>query len=352
MLYYTYMKIRLANSDEVARWNELLVKNPDGGNVLQMKEVAELKRARGWVPRYLIVDDYAITIHEHSIPFLGKIWYLIKGPGLTVEREITEVMQCITDFARTKGVFLVKIEPELPKNAALDVAFKQNGYIPATALQPNVNTVTLDLSGSLDDVLMSLNQKGRHAIRRGERDGVDARQVEYSKENSRKMYDLLTETASGKFRVRSYEYYDAFWRSFIESGYGALFFAHHEGRLVAAAFAIYLGEKSCYKDGASTRNRTAYGASHILQWRVIEWAKQKGATLHDLCGAPSRENSKDESHPYYGMGRFKMSFNKEITEYIGAYDIAIRPLQYKIWSKIGERIKVRLYSKIHHEYWY
>ena len=115
---------------------------------------------------------------------------------------------------------------------------------------------------------------------------------------------------------------------------------------------MYLGEKGTYKDGASIRKRNAYGASHLLQWEIIKWMKANNVTSYDLCGVPPSDKILDESHPHYGLGRFKTSFNKQVTDYIGAYDLVVKPISYKLWARIGERATLRLHSARFGEYWY
>ena len=132
----------------------------------------------------------------------------------------------------------------------------------------------------------------------------------------------------------------------------SLFFAYVDDQLVAGAFAMVQGTKSMYKDGASTRERTVYGASHLLQWEVIKWAKSKGSTEHDLAGVPPIDQIKNPDHPFYGMGRFKTSFNKTVTQYVGAYDIPVRSLKAKLWNRLVEKVVRRLYFKRHHESFY
>jgi lipid II:glycine glycyltransferase (peptidoglycan interpeptide bridge formation enzyme) len=149
---------------------------------------------------------------------------------------------------------------------------------------------------------------------------VTVERVAATNKNCEIMYNLFKETAEGAhFGIRSAEYYRTFYQRYETAGLGQLFFAKFEGQIVAGAFAICFGSKSTYKDGASIRKRTAYGASHLLQWHVITWAKDKGSVVHDLCGTPPIVHSKNPHHPFYGIGLFKMSFNKEITQYVGAY---------------------------------
>lgn len=166
------------------------------------------------------------------------------------------------------------------------------------------------------------------------------------------MYTLLTGTAEGRFGLRPYSYYERYWRLFAASGEGQLFFAEFESQVVAGAFAMVYGEKSTYKDGASVRDRNVYGASHLLQWHVIEWAKEHGATLHDLCGSPPSERINDHTHPHYGIGRFKQSFSKNVVDYVGCYDVVVRPTAYRLWRKIGERIAHKLFYLSRHDYYY
>ncbi|MFZ1360429.1 MAG: peptidoglycan bridge formation glycyltransferase FemA/FemB family protein [Candidatus Saccharimonadales bacterium] len=335
-------------SDAPDSWNDQILQNPDGGTIFQSIEFAEQKARGGWIARYITDGTLSATVLEKSVPVLGKLWYLPKGPGVATAEQLAQFTKDIQPLARTAGVFAVKVEPELPKETLLDIAALR----PTAPIQPNSSTVLVDISSNLDTVLASLNQKGRHAINRARRDGVTIERVDATDAHCRLFYDLLAETARGSFAIRPYEYYMAFWQTFAAQGMGQLFFAVYNGQLVAGAYALVFGAKSTYKDGASIRERTAYGASHLLQWEVMAWAKARGSQLHDLCGAPPSNRINDSTHPHYGIGRFKTSFNKTVTEYVGAYDIVIAPLRYNLWSTIGEKLVKRWWWQVHHESWY
>jgi len=346
------MNVRFATPDETTDWNAHIIANPDGGNIFQSSEFAEQKKLGGWTPRFLVAGEVAVTVLEKRFLGLYKLWYLPKGPGVTSVQELDALLSALKEFARKNGAFAVKIEPELiKKDETLSDLLKLN-LRKVRPIQPNFSTVTLDISHDLDTVMASLNQKGRHAIRRAQRDGVTVQRVAATDENCRTMYDLLALTAKGSFSIRSYNYYKVFWQRYEKSGLGQLFFAYFEGKVVAGAYALTFGKKSTYKDGASVRERTAYGASHLLQWEVINWAKEKGSVVHDFCGAPPSDQINNPDHPHYGIGRFKTSFNKEVTDYVGAYDAITMPLVYLLWSKIGERAALRLYAYRHHESYY
>jgi lipid II:glycine glycyltransferase (peptidoglycan interpeptide bridge formation enzyme) len=347
------MSIRYATNEETQHWDEHLTNNPDGGNVFQASEMAEAKRQNGWTPRYLMADDIAITVLEKRIPILGKFWYLPKGPGVTTEAELLPLIGELSDFARARGVFVAKIEPEILESEDTKNAIAETGLVQTSAVQPNVSTVIIDTAPELDKIIASFNQKGRNALRRAEREGVIVQAVEASDETMLIMYRLLTQTAAGRFdsSLRSFEYYKKFWQNYTKSGHGSFFFATYDGHIIAGAFCMYIGTKGLYKDGASLREKVVYGASHLLQWEVIKWMKERGVTSYDLCGSPHSTEINDPDNPFHGIGRFKTSFNKHVTDYVGCYDIVIRPRAYKLWKQYGRRIVTSLSWRIKHQQW-
>ena len=344
------MSVRFATSEEILNWNTHVLSNPDGGNVFSSLEYAQQKEIGGYKHRFLFINKLAVTVLEKSTPPLGKLWYLPKGPNVTDTKALYDALKQLQPFAKKRNVFAVRIETELPRTQQPNLS--RHGLIKASPIIPNPSTITLDLSSNLEDILISLPQKGRHAIRRAERDGVTVERAPSTDKNCKTMYKLLAETAEGQFGIRSYNYYKTFWQRFEKAGYGQLFFASFEGKVVAGAYAMTYGRKSTYKDGASIRKRTAYGASHFLQWNVIEWAKERGALIHDFCGSPPSDELNNTSHPHYGIGQFKTAFNKTVTDYIGCYDLVVSPVRYKAWTKLGEKVYRHFYFKRTKDYYY
>lgn len=341
------MKPRFATQIEIANWNKLITNNPDGGTMFSCYEFAMQKLSGGYKVHFVMVDNLAVTVLEKQVPLLGKLWYLPKGPGITNSKELFSFLKTFTPFAKENGVFAIRIEPEIPRSNQPSLA--RHGLYKTRPIIPNPSTITMDISGNLDDLLLKLPQKGRYAIRRAERDGVTVKLVKATDENCKIMYSLLEETAEGQFGIRNYEYFRTFWQRYETAGIGQLFFAQFEDNIVAGAFAVALGEKSTYKDGASVRNRTAYGASHLLQWNVIKWAKSKGSKFHDLCGSPPSDEIDNQNHKHYKIGLFKTAFSRNIVDYVGCYDLAIKSIRYKIWINFAEKVAIRLHYYKHHD---
>ena len=151
------------------------------------------------------------------------------------------------------------------------------------------------------------------------------------------MYALMTTTVEAKsqVRVREYDYYRQFWTNFIKRGQGRLLFVYENGVPSVGAFVINYGRKGTYKDGGSLQKRSQYGDSHLVQWTAINQLKELGCTEYDFCGTPPSDKLKDTSNPFHGLGLFKTSFSKTVTDFVGCYDQVLSPLKYKAWMAAG-----------------
>jgi hypothetical protein len=344
------MTARFATQDEIADWNTHIVKNPNGGNIFSSYQYARQKETGGYTARFIIIDTLAVTVLEKKALGIGTLWYLPKGPGVTSTKDLLSVLEALTPLARRYRVFAIRVESELARSTSPTLA--RHGLMKAQAIIPNPSTITLDITPSLDDILTTLPQKGRYAINRAQRDGVSCARVPATDENIAVMFELFRQTAEGQFGIRSFDYYRTFWQRFEAAGLGQLFFAYVDGHVVAGAYAMVLGTKSTYKDGASVRKRTVYGASHLLQWEVITWAKEHGSLIHDFCGSPPSEDIDNPEHPHHGIGLFKTAFNRTVTDYIGCYDFVLNQALYTAWTTIGERIVRRVHRYKHHDSYY
>ncbi|QIK62437.1 peptidoglycan bridge formation glycyltransferase FemA/FemB family protein [Leucobacter viscericola] len=341
---------RLATDREYADWDALVAANPGGGEVWGGSCYLDVKQNEGRYRQYRLMvtrqdrPAIAVAVLAKRVPFLGEWWHLPAGPAGEDTAAVLEVSAAVADLARSRGAFLLKIEPRLGPDAA--AAIQQAGYLETVRVIPNPSTVLMDVSGTEDEVFARLGKKARNAINRAGRDGIVVTRVMASDENCAALYKLLRETAEGRFVLRSEKYYREFWQTFKREGTGQMFFAHAVGadgspELVAGAFAMALGAKTTYKDGASVRAKNAYGASHALQWGVIRWANERGAVVHDFCGAPPADRADDKTHPLHGVGQFKRSFAPEITDYVGAFELPLNPRAYSFWVKLGDRLMRR-----------
>lgn len=351
---------RFATAEERGNWDSLVTANPNGGNLLQSAAFAEVKSHHGWKPLFLVFEsaEYATynIVLEKKVPLLGSLWYLIKGPDVAAAEDVPAVLDaCKTFIQESKlAVFAVKIEPDIEDDGGVRTLFRRAGLVKSFNLQPNDHTAILDTAPEPNQLLRNLHSRGRNAVRRAEREGVTVQQVEPTDENFRTMYRLMAHIEDrSAARLRSFEYYRRFWANFVSAGQGRLYFVHENGEPSVGAFVINYGRKGTYKDGGSKPGRSQYGDSHLLQWRAINDLKaEHNIVEYDFCGTPPSDQLKDKSHQHHGLGLFKTSFTKTVTDFVGCYDLVLSPLKYRAWQKLGERIMRQVYWRRTHQPFY
>ena len=78
--------------------------------------------------------------------------------------------------------------------------------------------------------------------------------------------------------------------------------------------------------------------NYLMQWNMICWAIENGCWLYDFQGIPFY---KDETHPNYGVYRFKKGFNGDVMTYAGEFEIS-----YKKTAKLAVKLTGIIYRKI------
>ena len=341
---------RFATAEEIENWDKHVTANPNGGNMLQSAAYASVKNGSGWKVRFLVLENGASASYnlvlEKSFPLLGRLWYLIKGPDLEAAADLKAALEACAAFVRGRklNVFTIKIEPDIVDSEEAQARLLEAGLVKAPNIQSNDSTALLDISGPEEAVFKAISSRARNAIRRAEREGCEVVRQEHGPETYRALYDLMADTvnAKGSMPLRSYEYYAAFWDEFCDRGQGNFFFTYEDGKPSVGAFVINYGAKATYKDGGSTQNRKQYGDSHLVQWAAIRRMQELGCREYDFCGTPPASRIKDKSHNLYGMGMFKTSFTKTVTDFVGCHDFVLSPVKHKLWVRGAEKVFRRI----------
>jgi lipid II:glycine glycyltransferase (peptidoglycan interpeptide bridge formation enzyme) len=327
--------MRPATPDEIERWDELVTANPDGGNVLQLQAFGQTKQRHGWQVKHFIQGKTAIQVLSRKIPGLGEYWYIPKGPGFTDLKDFKTFAANLPD----PMPFAIRIDPEIISGAVTAAKLAKLGYRPSRSIQYNVNTVVVSLVDSEDSILGGFKQKTRYNVRLAAKKGVVVEAVPFNQAAIDTMYDLTrTMTDRAGVYLRDKQYFSDFWQLHADSGHGQMFFATYEGKVLAGAFVTYVGHKALYKDGGSTRDNPEVQAPYLLQWEVMRWLKAHGVTEYDLHGTPPAAQISDPDHKLAGLARFKTGFQPEVTEYIGTFDLVVKPQSWRLWNQIVERL--------------
>jgi serine/alanine adding enzyme len=321
-------------------------------NVFHAEQMANLKEAQNWQSYYLKFSeygsDYIFLLLTKKVTFLGKIAYIARGPNLE-NKQMVSLLTKLKAWASGQNIFVIKIEPNIPSSEITKLKERFN-LKPASRIQTNSSTIIIDLSPIEEDLINSFKQKTRYNIRLSERKGVRVDKVDASEENLETMFKMMQQMSvrSGA-SIKSKDYLFKYWRSFIDAGDGAIFFAKDEtGQVLAGAFVQFLGGQALYKDGGSTREKSNLMAPYLLQWEIMKWLKLKGVIYYDMHGSTTSELQDDASHPYYNVTKFKQGFNKQITDWAGVWDLPIDGGKYNLWVKFG-KFYLKLYYFSHNK---
>lgn len=350
--------IRRATEQEIVDWNNIVFSNPDGGHLYQSKEWTLFKENEGWEPIYCLYEAVgsivAFVLLKKPASILGNIYYCPKGPGFFSDFHIqndskAHFMEFVSDLKSfiirdDHQAILVKIEPQL--ELSQEISLKSLGLIKSKGDWQYSSTIFVDIKNSEEELLEGLKQKTRYNIRLAERKAVKVEFRDIDNDSIDLMYELMQATRQrGGYFLRPKSYFAEYWKLLAHSDMGQLMIASHEGKTLCGVFVAIAGKNGYYKDGGSFDIKRNLMAPYLLQWEAIKWAKSKGATAYDMVSSPSNAEVQDETHLQHGLYQFKRSFNDEIIDFVGCWDLPIHKQKYSIWVKQASNF-LRLYAKM------
>ncbi|RJQ11600.1 MAG: peptidoglycan bridge formation glycyltransferase FemA/FemB family protein [Bacillota bacterium] len=353
------VEVRPDNSADVSRFSDFVRDGPKG-HILQTLAWGDLKARTGWVPLRFLVEESgsgavrgAISVLLRRVPLPGfrlEVAYAPRGPVVDYEDEeaLAEMAGAVGAALRRRGAVVLKIDPDVPASRS-DVVrrLERLGFrrlergLGFEGVQPRF-VFRLPLHRTVEDIMAAFQSKTRYNIRLAERKGVTVR-VGKSLSDLDTFYRILEETARRDgFLIRAKSYYRDMWELLVKEGLARLFLADYEGQTLAGAIAFILGPMCWYVYGASSSTHREVMPNYLLQWTMIRWAKEQGCTLYDFRGVSGHL---DPSDPLYGLYRFKKGFGAEFTEFIGEFDLVLRPAWYLVYAH-GEPAYRRLRARL------
>jgi peptidoglycan pentaglycine glycine transferase (the first glycine) len=344
-----------------SNWNAL-IKTLPAPHLLQTWEWGEVKARLGWKPVFHTwpaekgTPQAAAMILQKTVPASGfaarlRILYVPKGPLLewdnaTLRRQVLEELAAL---ARKRGAIFIKIDPDVilgtgipGQPGSLENAPGQDvradmierGWIFSNDQIQFRNTVVVDLAASEEQILERMKQKTRYNIRLAERKGVSVRLG--SPADFPILYRMYAETAvRDGFVIREESYYQAVWQTFHRAGCAEPLIAEVEGQAVAAVMLFHFAGRAWYIYGMSLPAHREKMPNHLLQWSAMRRAKALGCLAYDLWGAPDEF---DENDSMWGVYRFKEGFGGQVVRTLGAWDLPVQPLLYRLYTQTLPRI--------------
>jgi lipid II:glycine glycyltransferase (peptidoglycan interpeptide bridge formation enzyme) len=342
-------------------WNDAVASLPNA-HVLQTWEWGQIKSRFGWKPIYMLWRDEsekvvaAALVLERIIHLMGietpmRVMYVPKGPILNwSDIELRHrVLSDLKTTALDEFVFFIKIDPDVTlgtgvpdQNDSQDNPLGQDviaelmemGWRFSEEQIQFRNTVTIDLTPDIETLLANMKQKTRYNVRLAGRRGVVVREAK--EEDLELLYGMYVETSiRDDFVIRDKDYYRTVWSTFMRSGIAQPIIAEVDEVPIGALIPFCFADKAWYLYGMSRVIHRDKMPNYLLQWDAMCRAKANGCRIYDLWGAPDEFN---ESDSMWGVYRFKQGLGGEVVRHIGAWDLPIKPIYYRLYVQFLPRI--------------
>jgi len=178
---------------------------------------------------------------------------------------------------------------------------------------------------STEDVLKGMNQLWRRNIKKAAKEGVSVT----IGDDLAAFHELYLHTAArDHFTPRPLSYFETMVAAMRAEDPSriALYFAHHEGDLVAATMLVRVGAHACYSYGASSTHKREVRGSNACQWAMIRDALAASCDVYDLRGITP---TLDAADPHIGLIQFKLGTGGQAVRYVGEWDLPLRPMVYR-----------------------
>jgi len=356
-------------------WNKILNSLPEA-HLLQSAQWAEVKGQFGWQPFFLVWQEHeddlelivrtdgdltiknpaaAALVLERKV-FRGlSVIYVPKGPILRNwgDKNLHQrVIADLQEFAQSAGAIQIKIDPDLhigrgipgeedaetdPLGIEITKELTEGGWQFSSDQIQFRNTFLIDLRPEEDELLSRMKSKTRYNIRLASRKGITIRYGDQTDLGN--LYKMYAETSlRGGFTIRGEEYYQSLWQVFMKESLNSVIdptaqpiIAEFEGKPVAGAVMFRFGGRAWYLHGMSLPEHSDKMATYLVQWEGMRWAKENGCVTYDMWGAPDHFAEDDSM---WGVYRFKRGFGGEVIRTIGAWDYPVKPLVYKVYTRL------------------
>lgn len=315
-----------------------------GAALVLYRQLPRLKRYLAYLPEGPVIDWDTDDLGAWLAPMAAHLkrqgaFGVRMGPPVVVRRwSATQVKEGIADPA-------VRRLGELPPSERDATGARVLAQLPGLGWRPQqveggfaagqpqyvFQIPLVDAAGaarSEDDVLRGMNQLWRRNIKKAAKEGVQVT----TGTDLEAFHELYVHTARrDHFTPRPIGYF----RTMQEALSGedpdrfTLWFAHHDGDLVASTIAVRVGTHAWYSYGASSTEKREVRGSNAVQWAMIRAALAAGSTVYDLRGITDTLDA-DDSH--VGLIQFKVGTGGEAVEYAGEWDLPLNRALYKAFD--------------------
>jgi len=337
------MKVGIITEPE--QWNRFLMSQPEG-HLLQSYQWGELVEQQGGrVYRLGVLENEHLTgammLSVIAVPLPVRLpgqrlcWmYCSRGPVVACPQSpaLEVLMEEAHKIAREERAVVLRLEPNITEDDPKGDEWLQT--YGALGFQTNPMAIhgrrswTLDLRPDMDTLFANFRKAWRYDIRVAERKGMIVREAE-SDADFDAYYELLQSTSKRDgFFIHDKEHHKEMFRLYAQAGDVVLYLAELEGELLAAKMLIRFGPWCYDMFGATSEKDHGFPKAHLIQYRCLQWAKEKGCQYFDFRTIPEILEPGEEM---WGVYQFKKGFGGFSRLHLPTQDYVYQSLVYTLW---------------------
>lgn len=298
--------------------------NQIANHPLQSWEWGEARTKMGIKLIRLRQNSNVFQMTIHPIPFTSyKIGYLPRSVWPS-----DEVLRFLYNYGQTNNVIFIKLEPYIERQK-LEISKSELEVVRSTHPLFPAWTQILDLTKSEDELFKNLKSKTRYNIRLAQKKGVYV-VLENNQKGFEAFSKLYFETCQRQhYRGHNLTYHKIVWQT-LKDTISHLLIAYFEKTPLAAYELFSFKDRFYYVYGGTSDRHRNLMASNLLMWEALKIGKELGAKTFDMWG--SLPPNFDQNHDWAGFTRFKQGYGTQFIEFIGSFDLIIRPSLYRLYS--------------------
>lgn len=220
---------------------------------------------------------------------------LIQQSGSSVD-SATVLLCCLSalrnEFVKKRGLVLRMVGVARSDFHPDEVSqiFQEAGFIPSEA-KGRYRTIVVDVMRALSDIRAAFDRKWRGHLNKAERQGLEI--VRGTEPRLLHEYSELHRGLVARKDLKvdlGPDFFLNLQDKLPESDRFVVHLATQAGEVVAGHIGAYQGDTAVYLLGATNEAGLKSNASYLLQWRVIEYAKERGCLWYDLGGIDPEGN--------------------------------------------------------------
>ena len=274
----------------------------------------------------------ACQLTLHRLPFTPyQIGYLPKGP-----LPDPDMLTALAQIGRKYNCIFIQLEPNVIKSSQFNLSAWLRTEVQSLKLIPSSRplltkyTFHLDLTKSADELFKNLQSKTRYNVRLAQKHGVTVQEENIAAAFATYLKLSQETTERQGFYAHNLTYHRLMWETLQPANIAHLLTARYREKILVTWILFLYKDILYYPYGASTAENKEVMASNLMLWEAMLCGKTHGAKLLDLWGTPGPDPQPTD--PYYGFHKFKLGYGPKLVEFVGSYDLVLKPGLYKLFT--------------------